>query len=141
MRIKNGIESPKKFNVEELLEFLAEELNIKEDVELMVVYNNALLEKLSVGDIEYEAMLQKILPNNYVLHVKEDVSGLQYILCHEMVHLSQYERGDLEVSSDYRTVTWKGEVYTNDYPYNTREWEEEAFGLQNKLWKKFKKNK
>lgn len=138
MKIKNGIESPKKFDIEKLLEFLAEELNISKDVELMVVYNDALLEKLSVGDVEYDALLQKVLPNNYVLYIKESVSGLQYILCHEMVHLSQYDRGDLEMSSDYKTVIWKDETYTNTNPYNTRGWEEEAFALQNKLWKKFK---
>ena len=32
MKIENTIESPKKFDVEELLEFLAKELKINEDV-------------------------------------------------------------------------------------------------------------
>lgn len=139
MKIKNGIDSPKKFDVEELLEFLASELNIKDNVELMIVYNNALLEKLSTKDIEYEALLQNTFPDKYVLYVKENVSGLQYVLCHELVHLSQYDRGDLKMSSDFKTVTWKGIEYSNTYPYETREWEEEAFKMQNKLWKKFKK--
>lgn len=139
MKIKNGIDSPKKFDVEELLEFLASELNIKDNVELMVVYNNTLLEKLSTKDIEYEALLQNTFPDKYVLYVKEKVSGLQYVLCHELVHLSQYDRGDLKMSSDFKTVTWKGIEYSNTYPYETREWEEEAFKMQNKLWKKFKK--
>lgn len=141
MKLKIGIESPKKFDVEELLTFLAEELNISEDVELMVVYNDDLLNRLSRGEIEYEALLQRILPNSYTLHIKENISGLQYVLCHEMIHLQQYDRGDLQMSSDFRTVIWKGETFDNSSEYLEREWEEEAFGLQNKLWKKFKKNK
>lgn len=141
MKLKIGIESPKKFDVEELLTFLAEELNISEDVELMVVYNDDLLNRLSRGEIEYEALLQRILPNSYMLCVKENISGLQYVLCHEMIHLQQYDRGDLQMSSDFRTVIWKGETFDNSSEYLEREWEEEAFGLQNKLWKKFKKNK
>lgn len=141
MKLKIGIESPKKFDVEELLTFLAEELNISEDVELMIVYNDDLLERLSHGDIEYEALLQRVLPDNYVLYVKENISGLQYILCHEMVHLSQYERGDLEMSSDFKTVTWNGETFDNTSDYFEREWEEEARSKENKLWKAFKKNR
>jgi hypothetical protein len=62
-------------------------------------------------------------------------------LCHEMIHLQQYDRGDLQMSSDFRTVIWKGETFDNSSEYLEREWEEEAFNLQNKLWKKFKKNK
>lgn len=141
MKLKISIKSPKKFNVEELLTFLAEELNISEDVELMVTYNNDLLDKLSIGNIEYEALLYNPIKDHYVLYVKEHISGLQYILCHEMIHLQQYDRGDLQMSSDFRTVTWKGETFDNSFEYLDREWEEEAFGLQNKLWKKFKKSK
>lgn len=141
MKLKIGIDSPKKFDVEDLLNFLAKELNISEDAELMVVYNDNLLDRLSTGDIDYKALLQNVVPNHYTLYIKEDVSGLQYILCHEMVHLSQYDRGDLKMSSDFRTVIWKGETFDNTSEYIDREWEEEAFGLQNKLWRKFKKSK
>ena len=141
MKLKIGIESPKKFDVEELLTFLAEELNIDKDVELLVVYNNDLLNKLSTGNVEYDALLYNPTKNCYVLYIKEDISGLQYVLCHEMVHLQQYNRGDLQMSSDFRTVIWKGETFNNSSEYLEREWEEEAFNLQNKLWKKFKKNK
>lgn len=140
MKIINTIESPKKFNIEELLNFLAEKLNISEDVELTVAYNDRLLNMLS-KDIEYSALLQKILPKKYILFISSDADGLQYILCHEMIHLSQYERGDLEISPDFKQVTWKGNKYSNSVEYKDREWEEEAFSLQNKLWKEFKKEK
>jgi hypothetical protein len=58
-----------------------------------------------------------------------------------MVHLKQYESGLLSQSSDFKTVTWKGKVYDNTERYFNREWEEEAFDKQNKLWKQFKKQK
>ena len=114
------------------------ELNISEDAELMVVYNDDLLNRLSTGDIEYEALLYNPAKDHYVLYVKESISGLQYVLCHEMIHLQQYDRGDLQMSSDFRTVIWKGETFNNSSEYLEREWEEEAFDQQNKLWKKFK---
>lgn len=138
MDIKVRIKSPKKFNVEELLNFLSSELNINEDVELLVAYNDKLLDKLSTDSIEFKALLYSPLPHHYVLYVRENVFNLQQILCHEMVHLQQYERGDLKMSNDFKTVTWKGEEYTNDSYYEDREWEVEAFSKQNKLWKKFK---
>ena len=141
MKIINTIESPKKFNVETLLNFLAEKLNIKEDVELSVAYNDSLLNRLSNENVEYSALLQNPVPKQYFLFVKSDINELQYILCHEMVHLSQYERGDLKISSDYKTITWKGNVFDNSHDYACREWEQEAFKLQTKLWKEFKKSK
>lgn len=139
MKLQIGIDSPKKFEVEDLLNFLGEELKIKDNVELIVAYNNSLLNRLSTEDIEYKALLHSPLPNYYVLYVKENVYNLHYILCHELVHLEQYERGDLKISNDFSTVTWKGVTYTKEYPYTDREWEDEAFRLETKLWKKFKK--
>ena len=105
MKLQIGIDSPKKFEVEDLLNFLGEELKIKDNVELIVAYNNSLLNRLSTEDIEYKALLHSPLPNYYVLYVKENVYNLHYILCHELVHLEQYERGDLKISNDFSTVT------------------------------------
>ena len=63
------------------------------------------------------------------------------IICHEMVHLKQYVSGDLKMSSDFKTVIWKGKTYDNSSEYFSREWEVEARALENKLWRKFKKYK
>lgn len=138
MKINNNIKSPKKFDIEDLLKFLAERLEISENAELSLFYNDKLLERLSSGDIEYEALLQNPVPHKYALFVREDVCGLQYIICHELIHLSQMERGDLIVNADYSEIIWKGEKYNNTLPYNDREWEKEAFKLDNKLWKEYK---
>ena len=139
MKINNNIKSPKKFDIEDLLKFLAERLEISENAELSLFYNDKLLERLSSGDVEYEALLQNPVPHKYALFVREDVCGLQYIICHELIHLSQMERGDLIVNADYSEIVWKGEKYDNTLSYNDRGWEKEAFKLDNKLWKEYKK--
>ena len=138
MKINNNLKSSKKFDIEDLLNFLAERLSIPENVELSLFYNDKLLKNLSTEDVKFEALIQNPVPHKYVLFVREDVWGLQYIICHELIHLSQMERGDLIISSDYREVIWKGEKYTNDLLYADREWEKEAFMLDNKLWKEYK---
>lgn len=138
MRIKNLIKSPRKFDVTELIEFLAKELKIDEDIQLTIAYNEELLTKLSNEDIEYQAITYSPNNNLYYIFVTKTRLGLQDLLCHEMVHVSQCVRGDLKISNDYKTVTWKDEEFDNTKKYRDREWEEEAFDLQDKLWKKFK---
>lgn len=144
MKITNHIKSPKNFNVEELIEYIASVLEINPKAELTLMYNDKLLNQLSKGDVEYSALLQNPIPNQYILFVKTDVSGLQTIICHEMIHLKQYDSGKLKMSQDCKTVWWNGEKFDATSEYINREWEVEAFSLQNKLWrnfKKFKKNK
>jgi hypothetical protein len=58
MKITNYIESPKKFDVEELVNFLIKELKITKDFDLSICYNEKLLDKLSTEDIEFSALLQ-----------------------------------------------------------------------------------
>jgi hypothetical protein len=105
MKLKIRIKSPKKIDIEDLLNFLAKELNINENIELLVAYNESLLDHLSNNKIEYKALLHAPVKDHYVLYIKEDVSSIQYIICHEMVHLQQYERGDLQLSSDLKTIS------------------------------------
>ena len=104
MKITNHIKSPKNFNVEELIEYLATVLEIDTKAELTLMYNDKLLNQLSKGDVEYSALLQNPIPNQYILFVKTDVAGLQSIICHEMVHLKQYDSGKLKMSQDCKTV-------------------------------------
>lgn len=139
MKIKNHLTSSKTFNVEELLHFLAKVLEIDEDVELTLIYNDALLNKLS-KQIEYSALLYTAVPKQYILYVREGID-LKYILCHEFIHLKQHENGDLKYSSDFSQIVWKGQIFDNSYPYDKREWEQEAFTKQFVLWKMFKQFK
>jgi hypothetical protein len=105
MKIKNEIESPKKFNVEKYISFLGKELNINDDVQLTISYNENLLNKLSNEDIEFKALLYNPNKNLYFIFVTKEKLGLNKVLAHEMVHLQQCERGDLKLSKDHKTVT------------------------------------
>ena len=138
MKINSYINSPKKFNIEELIQFVAQRLNISEDVELSLVYKNRLLDMFS-KNMDCKAILIHPREKQYILMLKEDVTGLQYIICHEMVHLKQYESGDLKMKDNYKILIWKGVEYDNTSEYDNREWEIEAFDMQDKLWKEFKK--
>jgi hypothetical protein len=104
MKINNYIESPKNFNVEELINFITQILDINDEAELTLMYNDKLLNQLSKGDVEYEALLQNTIPNKYILMIKSDVSKLHIIICHEMIHLKQYDAGKLKMSRDYKTI-------------------------------------
>ena len=136
MKITNHLKSPKKFDIEDLLNFCAKELNISEDVTITLIQNKKLLCNIS-NDVEFEAILSNPFYKSYILYTKDDVVS-QYIICHEMIHMSQYERGDLKMSSDFSKITWKGKIFDNSISYDKREWEQEAFSKQNALWKKFK---
>mgnify|MGYP003293759942 CR=1 FL=1 len=139
MEIKNYLKSPKRFNIEELIEFAIKELNIKHIKEIKLMYNDRLLDKLS-KDIEFSALLYSPIINHYILYVREGIIS-QYVLCHELIHLQQYDRGDLKINEDFTKIYWKGEVFDNSIQYDQREWEIEAFSKQNKLWRKFKQMK
>lgn len=104
MKIINYIESPKNFNIEELINYLAQILEIHEEAELTLMYNDKLLNQLSKRDVEYSALLQNPIPNKYILFVKSDARGLHMIICHEMVHLQQYNSGKLKMDSNNRIV-------------------------------------
>ena len=104
MKIKNNIDSPKNCNIEELINYIVDTLNISEDSELTLMYNDKLLDQLSKGEVEYEALLQNPIPDKYVLFIKSDASGIPIIICHEMVHLKQYDSGKLKMSQDCKTV-------------------------------------
>lgn len=137
MKIITNLKESKNFKIEDLILFCIKELNITDDITITLTQNEKLLKTLS-KDVDFEALLYQILPKQYVLYTKNKTIS-PYVLCHEMVHLHQYEKGDLRMSSDLKQITWKGTTFDNTASYTEREWEIEAFSKQNKLWKNFKK--
>lgn len=53
-------------------------------------------------------------------------------LCHELTHLKQYARGEMK-QYDRGLTSWKGEIYSENTPYDDKPWEIEAHSIQNKL--------
>jgi predicted metallopeptidase len=61
------------------------------------------------------------------------------ILSHELIHLKQYNSGDLNVIGN-GVVLWKGkEIKVLDIPYEQRPWEKEAFDNQGVIANKINK--
>lgn len=126
--------------ISSLLEFTAKQLGIS-DAEVVITKNDKLLDRFSTREYRVNGLLHKSsAPGIYNLILREHPSEpLNLILCHEMIHLGQYIKGQLSLDMDNKVFTWKGQSYASDYPYESRPWEMEAFNGQGKLLKKFRK--
>jgi hypothetical protein len=54
--------------------------------------------------------------------------ALSTTLAHEMVHVRQMAKGILKVTS--KGTFWRGKKYTKSTPYLDQPWEQQAFGMQ-----------
>ena len=52
-------------------------------------------------------------------------------VCHEMVHVKQYYRGELKDINGYQK--WKSKKFRDDMDYLQQPWEKEAFRLEEQL--------
>lgn len=108
------------------------------EVAVFLAENPNLLHKFSVGD-EYDlkaALFPTAVAHSYQLFTDDPTPEM---VVHECVHLWQFERGDLVKMPDW-SYSWKGEQWPKDTPYRARPWEKEAFDLQGKWWKEYKKS-
>lgn len=136
--IINSRISDKKINVENLTKLILTEYYDHNDIILNITYNNTMCNHFSTDEIELDAYLDKIDDKTYNLILREH-AVLKEVIPHELVHLHQYEIGDLKVDRNECIFIWKGETYSYSTPYKNRPWEKEALKLQRVLWKKFKK--
>lgn len=98
-----------------------------EDVELVVLTNDKVISKFDSSDIEMQALLQGVPERHQyrlTLHSRINQSMLTAIICHEMIHLKQYEKGELKLV--HGGATWNGKFYEKGTPYFDRPWEIEA---------------
>lgn len=117
-------------NGEDILNFALGYLGMQ-GVSVTIAVNKRLMQRLSRGEVETEAVLTPMaMPHTYVLHTKSSrPPGL--LLCHESVHVAQYESGRLRKDGD--TMIWEGNTYDNSVPYEQRPWEIEAFEMQKEI--------
>lgn len=139
-KVTSTIKNPKQYNVDELIKVVGNKILGYSEANIMVVKNDRLLSRLTTNDCELQAFLYNLpVPHHYTLCVRSNPSdSLELILCHEMVHFDQFERGDLEVSTSPVKFFWKGDEWLPSNKYNSRPWEIEAKERQNKIWKEFK---
>ena len=110
---------------------VAKVLKISSDAMVMISYNT----NLPYGCLGRMAMIKE---NTYIVEIgnltKKDTLTT---IAHEMIHVAQYDRGDLVQKRNLFTgtkVLWKGVDHTNT-EYRSKPWEIEAFDNQDRIMK------
>lgn len=139
-KVTSLIQSPKQYNIEDLIKIIGNKIFKYDTANIIVRHNDSLLNRLSTNNYKLFAFLDKTLvPHTYNLIIRTTLeSSLWSIICHEMQHFDQYERGDLNIVDDTCFI-WKGEKYSSNIDYEDRPWEKEAKASERYLWHEFKK--
>ena len=71
----------------------------------------------------------------FILEIDKDIRlyDLVSTICHEMVHVKQYVKGELSDLFSESGTKWKKKKFSLDYNYDDSPWEKEAFRLEEKL--------
>lgn len=142
-KVSSLIKSPKQYDISDLIKVIGNKILNYNQADIIIQYNDKVLNKFSTQDCELQALLDKSpIPHTYNLLIRSNhTDSLETIICHEMVHFDQYERGDLQIEKDDTNLVfiYKGKEYKSSTPYFSRPWEKEAKSLQYNLWKTFKK--
>ena len=139
LEVNNLTKSASKYDLEDVIKIIVSYIYKCNNVKIAIINNDKLLDKLAPPDIELQALLSK-QPFMYQLVIRENPKDdIIDIVCHEMIHLNQYQRGDLKLSDDMKTITWKGKQYDNSMPYFKRPWEIEAINNTRKIRKEMQK--
>ena len=105
LEVKSFISNKSKYNLEDVIKIIVSYVFGYQNIKISVINNNKLLDEVSPEGYNLQAMLSKT-KNLYQLivrtHPTEDIIN---IICHEMIHLNQIEKGDLVLTSDMKTVT------------------------------------
>lgn len=118
---------------------LTEILGIK-DIELTVVTNDVQIKIFDTPDFELQAMLTGNPQwKKYTLFLRSNIGAANVlsIVCHEMWHLAQMNKGDLAIIN--KNFKWRGQIYPGSTPYFDRPWEKEAIKEQYEIEKRVKK--
>lgn len=76
-------------------------------------------------------------PREFTIRIREGMSLSKKLrtLCHEMVHVKQYAKGEMkQMWKPARTTKFCGEYYSDDLDYWDQPWEIEAFGREDGLY-------
>lgn len=129
----------RRYDIQKFVKYIIYNLLGYSTVHLTIAYNNKQLERLSTKDVDLQALLTKLpMDHTYTLYLHTfPTTSVETILVHEMIHLDQYERGDLKELGNGKFI-WKGVEYDASMPYDKRPWEKEAFAKQTKILKQVK---
>lgn len=111
----------RKYDIQKFVKYIIYNLLDYSTVHLTIAYNNKQLERLSTKDVDLQALLTKLpMDHTYTLYLRTSPTiSPETILVHEMIHLDQYERGDLKELGNGKFI-WKGVKYDASTPYDKR---------------------
>lgn len=73
----------------------------------------------------------------YYIYIKENLASVHLIMVHELIHVKQYETGELRISNG-RLVNFKGaNINLKKIPYDLRSYEVEAHNLDSKILQRY----
>lgn len=140
IRLFNNIDTYTDTGELDFIQFACGRLGIHNEVRLAIYHDDRVLDMYSSSDIRLDALLHKgMVPHAYNLVIRTDISNpIREILAHEMVHLSQYESGRLDLDMERRIFTWEGKEYPASLNYDLRPWEKEAFSIQRDILRSYR---
>jgi predicted metallopeptidase len=111
----------------------------KLELEGITILVEPLKKDMKIGDFDVEAY---IVGNNkqYIIFMKPMSRDKSIeVMAHELIHLFQTERGQLQKRSDY--IVWEGDTIKNpgELSYDERPWEKQAFIYGRALEKEIRK--
>ena len=111
-----------------------------DNIDLHIFEDFKTVNRFSNDGLEICAIMVSYIKNQYVMYVRPNCLTPD-VLFHELTHLWQYYRGDLEMTEMGKKYIWKGELYDYTTEYNDRPWEKEAFSNSYKLDKEYRRYK
>ena len=130
---------PSNVDIDTLIKIVGNKILKYDTAHIIINYDDKILNRFSQGDFKLDAILNKTpIDHTYNLIIRTNSeNSLELILCHEMIHFDQYERGDLQIEGG--KAIYLGKEYDSEMPYDLRPWEQIAKKEQYDVWKKFKK--
>ena len=137
-KVTNYIKSSN-VDIDTLIKIVGNKILKYDTAHIIINYDDKILNRFSQGDFKLDAILNKTpIDHTYNLIIRTNSeNSLELILCHEMIHFDQYERGDLQIEGG--KAIYLGKEYDSEMPYDLRPWEQIAKKEQYDVWKKFKK--
>lgn len=126
----------------DIVRYCAEKLMTKRLAETLIIRLEFHKEPLDEnnefdGDCWYEDAEPAERPKEFVIRVNDNlkVSKKLRTICHEMVHVKQYARGEMKYMwRPARFTRFRGELYPDEIEYWDSPWEIEAFGREPGLY-------
>ena len=99
---------------------------------------NFSLRKLKTLYGQLEQLDDKRREFSIVLDKNMNTENIIRTVIHEMIHVKQYIRKEMDSEVIGQHMRWKSKMYPSDIKYDDMPWEKEAYRLESKLYKELR---